>query len=278
MAISLSPCFWYESDAYGAMQLYANAFENSVAPRHNDFMSSIQIKDQVIHGLNGGPMFKPNPTLSLYTTFTQEAELRRAYEVLVKGGKTLMALDTYDWSPLYVWVEDKYGVSWQLILNEQEEVKISPAVMFVGTHHGKAQEALQYYIDTFEESKALFTFPYSEGPDKGLVAHGQFELCGNRYIVMDSGAMHEFSLSEGTSIIMMCDNQEEIDHYYDTFAAEGAERQCGWCKDKYGLSWQIVQRQLTAWMSNPETVQRVAQAFLPMKKINLSSLEAAAKG
>ena len=130
---------------------------------------------------------------------------------------------------------------------------------------GKAHEAAEYYCQVFPNSRILNKTP--------MVA--VYELNGNRYMNLDGGP--EFSFSEAISFVISCDNQDEIDHYWDKLKEGGSEGKCGWLKDKYGVSWQIVPSILGKLMSNPEKAPKVMYAFMQMKKFILADLILAAE-
>jgi predicted 3-demethylubiquinone-9 3-methyltransferase (glyoxalase superfamily) len=109
---------------------------------------------------------------------------------------------------------------------------------------------------------------------EGTVKHGRFLLDGQMFVAMDSSMAHAFSFSEGVSISVSCETQEEIDHYWNKLIADGGqESMCGWLKDKYGVSWQIVPSILGKLMSDPGKGQRVMQALMQMKKLEIDKLE-----
>ncbi len=184
-----------------------------------------------------------------------------------------MPLDKYPWSEKYGWIQDKYGVSWQLSLGKLEEVgqKITPALLFVGDQCGRAEEALNHYSSIFKDTSVDGILHYEN--DKGMVQHAQFALNGQKFMVMDSADNHNFSFSEGISLMISCDTQEEIDYYWDKLTAEGEESMCGWLKDKFGVSWQVYPTILSELMSDTELAPRVIQAFRQMKKFNIEELE-----
>lgn len=126
---------------------------------------------------------------------------------------------------------------------------------------GKAKEAATFYCSVFKDSKIL-----SENP---MVV--MFELNGQKFMGLNGGPM--FTFNEAVSYVVECANQEEIDHYWTSLTADGGEESmCGWLKDKYGFSWQIVPAVLGKLMSDPEKGQRVMQALMKMKKLDLATL------
>ena len=125
---------------------------------------------------------------------------------------------------------------------------------------GQAKEAAEFYCSVFENSKIT-----SENPI--MVT---FELNGRKMIGLNGGPMFKFN--EATSLVVTCDSQEEIDYYWEKLTEGGEESMCGWLKDKFGLSWQIVPSILGKLMSDPEKGQRVMQAFLQMRKFDIPTL------
>ena len=131
-------------------------------------------------------------------------------------------------------------------------------------YDGKAKEAAEYYCSIFKDSKIT-----SENP---MVV--TFEINGSKFMGLNGGPM--FSFNEAVSFVVTCDTQEEIDMYWNKLIANGGnESMCGWLKDKYGMSWQIVHGSLGKLMSNPAKGERVMQALLKMKKLDLKVLEEA---
>ena len=144
-----------------------------------------------------------------------------------------------------------------------------------------AEEAASFYVSVFKNSRILKTAPYPEGAPgpKGSVMIVDFELDGQQFTALNGGP--HFKFTEAISLLVHCDTQEEIDHYWEKLTADGGqESQCGWLKDKYGLSWQIVpDALLNQWTtSDPAKAQRVMQAMMGMKKIIIKDIEAAAAG
>jgi predicted 3-demethylubiquinone-9 3-methyltransferase (glyoxalase superfamily) len=152
--------------------------------------------------------------------------------------------------------------------------------MFVGDVAGKAEEAINFYLSVFKDSKmgALIRYGAGQEPDKeGTVMFADFMLEGQWFAATDSAREHNFAFSEAISFLVNCNTQEEIDYYWSKLSAVPESEQCGWLKDRYGLSWQIssaaMQEMLTK--GTREQVNRVTQAFLPMKKLDIKKLEEA---
>jgi predicted 3-demethylubiquinone-9 3-methyltransferase (glyoxalase superfamily) len=232
-------------------------------------------------GLNGGPQFRPNPSISFFVVCRSEAEVDRIFTALSEGGTALMPLDSYDFSPRFGWIEDKYGVSWQVILHTEEPTqRVFPSLLFVGNRCGQAREALGYYTSVFRNSRPGEIFTYGEGrepEDPSHVMYGEAVLEGSILVAMDSSLDHEFDFNEGVSIIVKCDDQAEIDHYWEALSAVPEAEACGWAKDRFGVSWQIVPKQLHELMlsDDPSVSDAVMGAMLTMKKLDIAGLERA---
>ena len=196
----------------------------------------------------------------------------------------MMDLGSYDWSEKYGWLQDKYGLSWQIMRGSEEEVgqKITPCLLFAEEQFGNANEAIHFYADTFKQSSiaGIQYYGQDEPNREGTVKHAQFTLNNYVFMVMESSHEHGFGFDEAISFIVNCSTQEEIDYYWTQLSAHPASEQCGWLKDKFGVSWQIVPDQLKALLSDPdpEKSSRVMQAMLQMKKIDMATLEQAYKG
>jgi predicted 3-demethylubiquinone-9 3-methyltransferase (glyoxalase superfamily) len=275
MKNSIYPCLWFDGNAKEAAELYCSAFGNSAIKSENPMVVIFELNGQKFMGLNGGPMFKPNPSISFFVNCETPEEVEKSYGKLLEGGSVLMQLDKYPWSKKYGWVQDKFGVNWQLFYNENDDSgKFSPCLMFTGDNAGRAEEAIKLYADIFENSSTLSIARYEAGEHdvEGTIKHGIFSI--NDYILraMDSSHPHGFSFSEGVSLVVECETQEEIDHFWAKLTEGGSESQCGWLKDKFGVSWQIVPTILEELMSDSEKSPRVIQAFMKMKKINVQKL------
>jgi len=239
--------------------------------------------------ISAGPLFKFNPSISFMVNFdpSQDTEAKTRIDTmwnkLVEGGKVLMPLDQYPFSERYGWVEDKYGLSWQLILTNPEgedRPLIIPSLLFVGDMYGKAEEASNFYLSIFKNAKRGAIAPYGaeNAPEKeGTIMFTDFMLEGQWFAAMDSAREHGFAFNEAISLIVNCEDQKEIDYYWEKLSAVPQAEQCGWLKDKYGVSWQIVPKVMNEMMRNgtKEQINRVTQAFLPMKKFDIAKLKQA---
>ena len=234
--------------------------------------------------ISAGPYFKLNPAISFFVVFDNEKDIEVTWNKLIEGGKALMPLNTYPWAHKYGWLEDRYGMSWQLSWSENHnmEQKITPMLMFTKDKAGKAKEAIADYTAIFPNSKTEMLVPYEkgDGDQEGFIKHSRFTLNGQHFMAMDSSGPHEFIFNEAVSFIVNCETQEEIDHYWGKLSAVPESEQCGWLKDKYGVSWQIVPTAMSTMLSSgdKEKVARVTQAFLKMKKFDIEELKRAFEG
>jgi predicted 3-demethylubiquinone-9 3-methyltransferase (glyoxalase superfamily) len=168
-----------------------------------------------------------------------------------------------------------------MFMGEREiKQKIIPTLMFVGDVCGKTEEAVKFYASVFRNSKIDHIFRYGSGeePDKeGTVKHAGFTLEDRQFAAMDSARGHKFGFNEAVSLMAHCDTQQEIDYYWGKLSAVPAAEQCGWVKDKYGLSWQIVPTIMSEMLKSEDQkkIDRVTQAVLKMKKVDIDTLKRA---
>ncbi len=287
------PHLWFDKEAKEATNFYASLFPDSKVenvttlpgtPSGDTDIVTFKLAGQSFMAISAGPYFKFNPSISLFVTFDNEAEIEEVWNKLIDGGSALMAYDTYPWAQKYGWLQDKYGLSWQLSFSEhhQTEKKITPLLMFTQGVAGKAKEAIENYTSIFPNSKIDMMVPYEkdDSDTEGFIKHARFVLDGEHFMAMDSSLGHDFIFNEAISFIVNCETQAEIDFYWEKLSAVPEAEQCGWLKDKYGVSWQIVPTAMGKMMSggDKEAAARVTQAFLVMKKFDIAKLEAAFAG
>jgi predicted 3-demethylubiquinone-9 3-methyltransferase (glyoxalase superfamily) len=272
----ITPCIWSNQQGKETANLYAAAFPETRITQSTAMVVTLNIAGHPFMILNGGPQYQPNPTVSFFFITESSAEIDHALQLLSEGGKVMMPLDTYPWSEHYAWVQDRYGVSWQLFKGSRQAMgcAVMPALMFTGPQAGKAEEAIGLYTSVFPDSGIVDISRYEAGePDvTGTIKHGRFRINGQVFAAMDSSFMHGFQFSEGLSLLIACDSQAEIDHYWNRLREGGEEGMCGWLKDRYGLSWQVVPSILPQLMADPATSPRVIEVFLQMKKFELEKL------
>ncbi len=263
----------------GSMMRYGEAgAEVSGKPGGTVMTVEFQLAGQKFVALNGGPEFNFTPAISFFVSCETKEEIDELWQKLSDGGEVLMPLDTYPFSEKFGWLNDKYGVSWQLMLASSPQI-ITPFLMFVGEQQGKAEEAVNFYRSLFENSSIIHIERYGEnqGEPEGSVMHARFSLGGQEFMAMDSSREHAFTFTESISFLVNCETQEEVDELWEKFTTGGEEGPCGWLKDKYGVSWQIVPAVLTEMLADKDAgkAERVMQAMLKMKKIDIEDLRKA---
>lgn len=270
------PCLWFDGKAKAAAEFYCSVFEHAKITAENPMVVTFEATGQKFMCLNGGPQFQMNPSISFFVVCETESEIDTAWDKLVEDGMVLMAKDNYPWSEKYGWVQDKFGVNWQLSYGKLADVgqKFTPTLMFTEKVHGKAEEAIDCYTSVFKNSEVKGILRYTEDDHdvKGTIKHAQFRLNKNVFMAMDSGLAKNFTFNEAISFVVECENQEEIDYFWHKLTQGGEESNCGWLKDRYGVSWQIVPEILSELMNDTERAPRVVNAFLKMKKFNIDAL------
>ncbi len=297
------PHLWFDTQAKEAAEFYVSAFgDGKITMNHtlhdtpggDAEVVGFELLGQPFMSISAGPLFKFNPSVSFMVNFDPsknpeaKADLDALWEKLSEGGKVLMALDKYPFSEHYGWVEDKYGLSWQLILTDpagEPRPAIIPSLLFVQDVYGRAEEAIDFYVSVFKDSKKGLMAPYGPGmePDKeGALMFGEFAIEGEHWFALMESAHpeHNFAFNESVSFMVLCDTQEEIDYYWEQLSAVPEAEQCGWLKDKFGVSWQIVPSDLEEKLASgtPEQQKRLTEAFLQMKKFDLAALDKAWQG
>jgi predicted 3-demethylubiquinone-9 3-methyltransferase (glyoxalase superfamily) len=296
----ITPNLWFNGNAKEAVDFYVSVFPNAkiITTSHypkskEEGLADFQLNmagrvltvDFEIMGfrfaaINAGPEFVPNPSISFFITLDSKEEIDALWRKLVDDGKELMALGKYPFSEYYGWVQDKYNVSWQIILNNPEgdwRPKVMPSLLFTQDKNGKAEEAIKFYTSVFSS--------YAKAPaDKknaktgqlvrrtkddpmakaGTLAFGDFAVENTWIAAMDGGQGHEFKFNEGVSLMISCKDQDEIDYYWEKLTREGGEESvCGWLKDKYGVSWQVAPENMEELMKRPNAFANM----MKMKKI-----------
>ena len=295
------PHLWYDHEAIEAADFYCSIFPDSRVthtqtlrgtPGGDTDIVEFQLWGYRFAAISAGPLFKFNPSISFMVNFDPAQDERakeridEVWNSLIEGGSAVMPIDKYPFSERYGWVQDRYGLTWQLILtNPEGEVRpfIAPSMLFVGDVYGKAEEASDFYISIFKDSRrgALHRYPAGMEPDKeGAVMFSDFMLDGQWFAAMDSAREHAFKFNEAVSLMVYCDDQTEIDYYWEKLSAVPQSEQCGWLKDKFGVSWQVTPVSMDEMMrtGSPEQLARVTTAFLKMKKFDLAELERAYAG
>jgi predicted 3-demethylubiquinone-9 3-methyltransferase (glyoxalase superfamily) len=276
---TIYPCLWFNGNAKEAAQFYCSVFNNSRITTDTPVVVTFESAGQKFMCLNGGPQFTFNPSISFFVQMETEEEVDQAWKKLSAEGAVLMPLDKYDWSPKFGWVQDRFGVNWQLSMGRIEDTgrKFTPSFLFTGAEHGKAEQAIHFYTSVFKPSSITGILKYGKEDHEveGTVKHGQFSLGENVFMAMDSAQPHAFAFNEAISFVVECKTQEEIDYYWNKLTEAGSEGQCGWLKDQFGISWQIVPAILGELMTDVESSARVMQAVMKMKKMDIATLKKA---
>ncbi|HEX9189709.1 MAG TPA: VOC family protein [Vicinamibacteria bacterium] len=290
------PCLWLDTQAEEAASFYARTFPGgrvtAVArypesfdnpggrPRGSVMMIDLEVAGQRFTLLNGGPLFVINPSLSFFVHVTTADEASRLFTALADGGQELMPLGAYPWSERYGWVQDRFGVSWQVLTGHPAPAgaTIVPCLMFAGPQAGRAEEAMLAYAGALGSGRVVDVSRYEEGEGRvGWVKHGRFLLAGQDMIAMDSHLEHGFTFNEAVSLQVMCEDQAEVDRCWAALSEGGEEGPCGWLKDRYGVSWQVVPSAIGEWMASEDVAarDRAFRAMLAMKKLDVEKLRAA---
>jgi predicted 3-demethylubiquinone-9 3-methyltransferase (glyoxalase superfamily) len=288
---TISPHLWFDKEAKEAAAFYASIFPNSeiknTTTLHNTPSGSVDLVTVQMAGrdfklISAGPLFKFNPAVSFLVACDRKEEVDSLWGRLSEGGSALMEPGAYSFSERYGWTQDRYGLSWQVMFAGGREItqKITPTLMFVGKQSGRAEEAINFYLSVFHNAKPghLFRREKDEGLDKaGTIKHAGFAIEGEQFAAMDSAQAHNFGFNEAISFIVQCNTQAEIDYYWEKLSADPKAEQCGWLKDKFGLSWQVVPSMMGEMLQekDPKKLARVTQAFLKMKKFDIAKLRQA---
>ena len=295
----ITPCLWFDNNAEEAVAFYLSLLGGDIrktarytveTPGNQPLGSVMMIVFDAggleLLALNGGPVFRPNPSISFFVNRQSAEEIEAIWQKLMEGGQALMPLDTYPFSKKYGWVQDRYGISWQLNLCD-DEPEIIPFLLFTRDQNGKAEEAARFYTSLLPDSRigSVTRFGDAAGPNHKPddAINVTFTLAGRTFMAMDGGGgdMHKFAFDEGLSLIINCETQQEVDTLWDKITSDGgAESVCGWCKDRFGVSWQVTPRVLIDMNSDPdsEKAARAMEAMMEMTKLDIAELEAAFAG
>jgi predicted 3-demethylubiquinone-9 3-methyltransferase (glyoxalase superfamily) len=221
MMYEIIPHLWYDKEAKEAAEFYCSLFPNSKitnvttihnTPSGNCDVVSFELAGQKFMSISAGPFFKFNPSVSFFLNFDPSTDknarknLDAVWEKLSEGGTVLMPLDTYPFSEHYGWIQDKYRLSWQLILTNpdgEERPFIVPSLLFVGNVCGKAEEASNFYLSVFKNTKQGITARYPKGmePDKeGTIMFTDFMIENQWFAAMDSAHKHNLAFNEAVHL------------------------------------------------------------------------------
>ncbi|MGV8847557.1 VOC family protein [Tessaracoccus sp.] len=228
--------------------------------------------------INAGDDFRPTPALSFVVNMDPvvfsggeveaRARITAMWEEFSDGGKVRMPLGEYPHSKLYGWVEDRFGVNWQLMLADPSAERrpiLIPQFLFTGAA-AQARQAIDFYTGLFPASGPGMLVP--QPGDDGGILFAEFTLAEQQFSAVDGGAAHDFTFTPGLSLEFDCADQEEIDTLWGALSAVPEAEQCGWLVDRFGVSWQIVPENMGALVGHSGAYQRM----LGMKKIVIADL------
>lgn len=290
MSQRITPNIWCDRNAEEAAASYASVFEGAsyrVTGRYpsdglpefqREFAGQAVTVDVDLNGfrialINAGSEFHPTPAISFLVNVdprrfdgdehAARGWINRAWTRFGEEGLALMDIGEYPFSGLYGWVEDPYGVSWQLKLtdpNAEPVAPIIPMLTFGGPVQGRALEAVELYTALLPDSGTVrvVEYPVTVFPDAGGdVTYADFRLAGQSFAVLDSPVDRDFAFSPGLSLQVDCDGQDEIDRLWQALSAVPAAEQCGWLTDRFGVSWQIVPSNMAALMQRPHAYEHM---------------------
>lgn len=287
------PHLWFDTQALEAAKLYVSLFENSKilstnmlydTPSGDAQTVGFQLSGLEFAAISAGPYFKFNSSISLMVACETKEEVDFLYHSLIQGGSELMPLGIYDFSPWYAWITDQYGLNWQFMLVEsgKPQKKIRPCILFGMDQCGKAQEAIDFYRNVFPDSKLSFINHYKQGEAQDIRAkinYAELQIFDLEMVIMDHAFGGDAVFNEAISFMILCEDQNEIDYYWDKLTFVKEAEACGWLKDQFDLSWQIIPKIMAELLSTgtEQEIERVTKAFLEMKKFDIAALENARK-
>ena len=295
---AIIPCIWFDDQAEPAAAFYTRIFPRgritavshypassdnpSGKPRGSVLTVEFEIAGQRFTALNGGALFVLNPSISFFVNVETAEEAEAIFGALSEGGTALMPIGTYPWSERYGWVKDRFGVTWQVMATPAPiAATIVPCLMFSDARHGQAEAAMRAYVEVFPGSRMERVERYAagEGPE-GTVKHGRFVVNGQQMVAMDSHVSHGFGFNEALSLQVMCRDQAEVDRMWKALGEGGEHSVCGWLKDRFGVSWQVVPANVSKWFASDDVAarDRAFAAMMKMKKPDIAALDRAFAG
>jgi predicted 3-demethylubiquinone-9 3-methyltransferase (glyoxalase superfamily) len=276
-AQSICQCFWYDNNGSEAAEWYCQLFDGTSIISQNPVVTEIALEGSRIMTLNGGTHFKPSSAMSNFVYIGGDVEkFEKIYNALSEEGRIIMPKATYEWSKLYAWVKDKYGVDWQLDIDSiNNSQKLCPSLLFVNDKKSMVKSALEHYISIFSESRMIMEWAYptqiGDMPE-GSLLFGQCKIGPTIINAMSSTEEHDYDFTAGNSLVVVCKTQEEIDYFWKSLGVDGKFKMCGWLEDKFGVSWQIIPDILAGLMIDPVLGPKASEALLKMNKIKIAGL------
>ena len=271
MHLTIYPALWFDNQALEAFEFYCSVFPNSMILEHNQTVVKASLSNQYFIGINGGPYFLPNPAISFTVICDSREEINALWQKLILGGASIIDLGHYSWNAYYGWIQDQFGYTWQLQLGNggKTQQHILPNLLFCGMHQNQCSQALQYYQKIFPEFQRHQLLRYPSGDLEGKIQNSIFSLNHLKFIAKDSPHRHIFDFNESVSFVIPCKTQQEIDYYWNYFTEHGSESWCGWCKDVFGISWQVIPNNLAQILA---THPQAYSTLTRMKKIIIEDL------
>ncbi len=276
----VTPFIWCVDNAKEMVEYYVSIFPGAKVTKENPMVTSFEIFGQHLSAMNGWPHETLNPSISFSLWVRDEALTKELWDKLSDGGSVLMEYNSYPWSKGYGRCNDRFGVSRQVMYDDCAEHathQLIPSLLFTQDKNGKAEEAMKLYTSVFPASSIGNIHRY--GPDEPdiewNIAHAEFILVNQLFIAAESSLSHNFVFNDGISLSVSCKDQAEVDHYREKLILDGGtEVQCGWGKDKYGVTRQITPIQLpeALFQADQEKANYAMQAMLKMKKIVIADL------
>ena len=290
------PSLWFDHVAAEAANFYAEVLPGATVtdtqyyPTEGllDFQQEFAGKELTVEfevqgyrfvAINAGPEFRVNPSVSFMLNFDPSRDerarehLHEVWAALSEGGAELMPLGEYEFSPHYGWIQDRFGVSWQLILTDaagEPRPFVIPNLLFGGSAQNRAGAAMEHYTSVFEGARTgdVWRYPDAVGPaPAGSIMFGELNLFGQWFALMDSAVEQDFTFNPGVSLMLQCEDQEELERYWHELSAVPEAEQCGWLVDRFGLSWQVVPANMSELMQAPGSFEKL----MAMKEIEISA-------
>ncbi|WP_237204984.1 VOC family protein [Rothia nasimurium] len=271
-------CVWINGDAAEAATYYAQALPLTASAPAPD-MGTLNIDGADLLLLGADATYSPNPSISGFLRFSpdrfgslEQAEqaLRHAHTAIGEGGE-LMPLQAYPFAPLFAWVRDRYGFTWQLFLEEtpSDLPFFTPCFMFGNVAHGKCEEATNTWMELLGGERLSLT-RHGEGSylDPEAVQMTTFTMGGGTFTAIDAGTFHDFTFDPGVSMALLYQNQVGIDGAWSVLSQVADAERCGWCVDAYGVSWQVLPQNIGQLMTDTDACAKL----LSMGKIDLNQL------
>lgn len=285
----ITHCIWFRHEGAAAARFYTSLFKNSeilngvsdtkesaaaTGKKEGDALTvAFRLENLEFMALNGGSMFHPTPAISFFINCETKEEADYFWKGLSDGGKVRIPLDEYPFSKRYGWIEDRFGLSWQVMLTNPKgdwRPKLVPCLLFTGKKSGQTKTARDLYLSIFRNSEPGLFYPYEEKGQEYKTMFTDFCLDGQWVAAMDSPQDDYFDFTEGNSIVINCNNQEEIDYFWNKLSENGGEQgSCGWIKDPFGISWQIIPDNISQLLESPAAMS----AMMKMKKLDIAGLK-----